>query len=121
MNLSSILPLCAPLALLAVAASAEAAAYPPARRVDHTDVYHGTKVADPYRWLEQLDAPEVKEWVGAQNTLAQPFLEAIPARRRLIERLTALWNFERYQVPFEEGGRYFFRKNDGLQNKTCSS
>ena len=117
MNLSSILPLCAPLALLAVAASAEAAAYPPARRVDHTDVYHGTKVADPYRWLEQLDAPEVKEWVGAQNTLAQPFLEAIPARRRLIERLTALWNFERYQVPFEEGGRYFFRKNDGLQNQ----
>ena len=117
MNLSSILSLCALLALLAVAAAAEAPARPPARTVDHTDAYHGTKVADPYRWLEQLDAPEVKAWVEAQNALAQPFLAAIPARKRLIERLTALWNYERYQVPFEEGGRYFFRKNDGLQNQ----
>jgi prolyl oligopeptidase len=59
----------------------------------------------------------VKAWVEAQNALAQPYLEAIPARKGLIERLTTLWNYERYQVPFEEGGRYFFRKNDGLQNQ----
>jgi prolyl oligopeptidase len=93
-------------------------AYPAARTVDHTDDYHGTKVADPYRWLESLDSPDVKAWVDAENALSRPFLAAIPARRRIAERLTTLWNYERYEVPFEEGGRYFFRKNDGLQNQS---
>jgi prolyl oligopeptidase len=91
--------------------------YPPARVVDQADDYHGTRVPDPYQWLEALDAPDVKAWVEAQNALSQPYLAAIPARKRLIERLTALWNYERYDVPFEEGGKYFFRKNDGLQNQ----
>lgn len=98
-------------------AAAEAPRYPVSRSVDHSDLYHGTSVADPYRWLEQLDSPETKAWVEAENAVARPFLEAIPARKRLIERLTTLWNYERYQVPFEEGGRYFFRRNDGLQNQ----
>ena len=117
MRPSSILTLCAILASPAVAVPAEKPAYPPERTVDHVDDYHGTRVADPYRWLEALDSAEVKAWVEAQNALAQPYLEAIPARKELIERLTKLWNYERYQVPFEEGGRYFFRKNDGLQNQ----
>jgi prolyl oligopeptidase len=100
------------------ASSGPALTYPAARTVDHTDDYHGTKVADPYRWLESLDSPEVKAWVGAQNSLSQPFLAAIPARKRIVERLTTLWNYERYEVPFEEGGHYFYRKNDGLQNQS---
>jgi prolyl oligopeptidase len=109
----------ASLAAVALAAAAQPApGYPPARVVDHTDDYHGTKVPDPYRWLEELAAPEVKGWVEAQNARSQPFLAAIPARKRLIDRLTTLWNYERYEVPFEEGGRYFFRKNDGLQNQS---
>ena len=103
------------LAWLSMTAVAKPPAYPPARTVPHVDDYHGTKVADPYRWMEALDAPELRAWVEAQNRMAQPLLEAIPARKGLVERLTALWNFERYQVPFEEGGHYFFRKNDGLQ------
>jgi len=117
MRLVSTLTLSAILVAPALAAPAEKLAYPTTRTVDHVDDYHGTKVADPYRWLEDLDSPEVKAWVESQNALARPFLEAIPARKRLIERLTTLWNYERYQVPFEEGGRYFFRKNDGLQNQ----
>ena len=106
-------------AVVALAASSEPpVAYPPTRTVDHTDDYHGTKVADPYRWLESLDSPDVKAWVDAENALSQPFLAAIPARKRIVERLTTLWNYERYEVPFEEGGRYFYRKNDGLQNQS---
>jgi prolyl oligopeptidase len=103
--------------LAAPGTSAETPGYPATRSVDASDTYHGTRVADPYRWLEQLDAPDVKAWVEAQNAVARPFLEAIPARKRLIERLTTLWNYERYQLPFEEGGHYFFRRNDGLQKQ----
>ena len=111
--------LVASLTLIAVAALAQPGpAYPPSRVVDHRDDYHGTAVADPYRWLEALDSAEVKAWVDAQNALSQPFLAAIPARKRLIERTTTLWNHERYEVPFEEGGRYFFRRNDGLQSQS---
>jgi prolyl oligopeptidase len=91
--------------------------YPATRTVDRTDDYHGTSVADPYRWLEDLDAPEVKAWVDAQNAVAEPYLAAIPRRKEIIDRLTALWNYERYTVPIEEGGKYFFRRNDGLQNQ----
>jgi prolyl oligopeptidase len=117
MRPSSILTACALLVAPALAVPAEKPAYPAAPTVDHVDDYHGTRVPDPYRWMEALDSAEVKTWVEAQNALAQPFLEAIPARKGLIERLTTLWNYERYGVPFEEGGRYFFRKNDGLQNQ----
>lgn len=90
--------------------------YPDTKRVDVVDDYHGIKVADPYRWLEQLDSPEVDAWVKAQNALAEPYLEAIPARQRIIERMTALWNYERFSKPFKEGGKYFYFRNDGLQD-----
>ncbi len=94
-----------------------AADYPPAPRGDHVDVYHGTKVPDPYRWLEDLDSPQTTAWVEAENKLTFGFLETLPQRTRFRDRLTKLWNYERIGVPFKEGGRYFFSKNSGLQNQ----
>jgi len=98
--------------------SQSAMTYPETKRVDHWDVYHGVRVHDPYRWLEDLDSPQTKAWVDAQNALAQPFLESIPARERIKARLTELWNYERYGVPIVKGGRYFYLRNDGLQNQS---
>ncbi|HEY0101680.1 MAG TPA: prolyl oligopeptidase family serine peptidase [Pyrinomonadaceae bacterium] len=91
--------------------------YPAAKKVEQLDDYHGTKVADPYRWLEDLDTAETKAWVEAQNRLTNAYLAEIPARKRIKERLTKLWNFERFGIPFREGNRYFYMKNDGLQNQ----
>src|ERR1044071_393175 len=92
--------------------------YPQARKGDQMDDYHGTKVADPYRWLENPDSPESREWIEAENKLTFGYLEKIPAREKIKERLTELWNFERYGVPHKEGGNYFLSKNDGLQNQS---
>src|SRR5215210_1114782 len=91
--------------------------YPKSRRADHVDVYHGVRVADPYRWLEDLDSDETHAWVAAQNRVTAGYLRAIPEREELRQRLTEIWNFERYGVPVKEGGRYFFVRNDGLQNQ----
>jgi len=90
-------------------------AYPVARKSDQTDNYHGTEVSDPYRWLEDPDTPESRAWIEAENALAFGFLEKIPARKQIEERLTTLWNYERYGTPYLQGGRYFYSKNDGLQ------
>lgn len=92
--------------------------YPPSRQTVQIDDYHGTLVADPFRWLEDLDSPETKTWVEAQNQVTFSYLEQIPARKAIKERLTKLWNYERYSAPFKEGDRYFFFKNDGLQNQS---
>ena len=92
-------------------------AYPVTATVDQQDNYHGTVVADPYRWLEDVNSPETAAWVKAQNEVTFGYLESIPARESLQERLTALWDYPRYQLPFREGERIFFRKNDGLQNQ----
>ncbi len=89
--------------------------YPPTRTVDQVDELHGVRVADPYRWLEDLDSAETAAWVRAQNEVTFGYLEQIPARRKIHRRLTHLWNYERYGIPFKEGGRYFFSRNDGLQ------
>ncbi|HXE81189.1 MAG TPA: prolyl oligopeptidase family serine peptidase, partial [Vicinamibacterales bacterium] len=91
--------------------------YPKTPLSDVVDEYHGVKVPDPYRWLEQLDSPEVKAWVEAQNALSVPFLEQLPGRKAMSARLTELWNYERYGMPFEEGGRYFYSFNPGLANQ----
>ncbi|MEO7426521.1 MAG: prolyl oligopeptidase family serine peptidase [Fibrobacteria bacterium] len=91
-------------------------AYPVTRRSDQIDDLHGVRIADPYRWLEDLDSAETAAWVEAQNRVTFGFLEAIPQRARFKDRLTALWNYERYGTPFRKGGRYFYFKNDGLQN-----
>ena len=91
--------------------------YPETVRQDIVDDYHGTTVPDPYRWLEDDNAADTKAWVVAQNKVTYNYLDQIPERARLKERLTKLWNFERYGIPFKQGGRYFFSKNDGLQNQ----
>ena len=92
--------------------------YPVAARGDVVDVYHDVKVADPYRAFENLDAPATKEWVTAENALAQPYLERLPQRAWLGNRLKQLWTYERFGVPKSEGGRYFYMRNDGTQDQS---
>src|SRR6185436_2586457 len=92
--------------------------YPKARKSDQVDDYHGTKVADPYRWLENPDSPESRAWIEAENEITFDYLKKIPQREKIKERLTQLWNYERYGVPFKEGGRYFITRNNGLQNQS---
>jgi prolyl oligopeptidase len=92
--------------------------YPGTRQTNHVDVYHGVRVADPYRWLEDDHSPETKAWVEAQNKVTFAYLESIPQRGAIQARLAKLWNFERYGVPVQQGGRYFFAKHDGLQNQS---
>jgi prolyl oligopeptidase len=91
--------------------------YPPARKSDQVDNYHGVKVADPYRWLEDLDSEETRAWVEAENKLTFSFLAAIPERNAIKDRLTKLWNYVKYGIPFKEGNRYFYTRNSGLQNQ----
>ena len=93
-------------------------AYPASKRIEHFDTYHGVRVADPYRWLENADSLDTRRWIEAQNALAQPYLEAIPARERIKQRMTQLWNYERFDIPLKRGDRYFYLRNDGLQNQS---
>ena len=102
----------------AVSAPAQTLQYPAARKSDVVDDYHGTRVADPYRWLEDPDSPESRVWIEAQNRLTAAYLAEIPARATIRERLTKLWNYPKYGAPFRKAGRYFFLKNDGLQNQS---
>jgi prolyl oligopeptidase len=109
-----------PIATAAESNKGTAMTYPETRRVDQVDEYHGVKVADPYRWLEAdvRESSEVAEWVAAQNKVARAYLDAIPERPQIVERLTELWNYERYSPPRQEGDKYFYLKNDGLQNQS---
>ncbi len=91
--------------------------YPKARLSDQVDDYHGTKVADPYRWLENPDSPESRAWIEAENKVTFDYLAQIPQRARIKQRLTELWNYERFGVPFKQGRRYFITRNNGLQNQ----
>ena len=97
---------------------AQSITYPPARKSEVVDDYHGTKVADPYRWLEDVDSPETRAWVEAENRVTFAYLEQIPERERIRRRLTTLWDYPKYGAPFKKGGRYFFFKNAGLQNQS---
>jgi prolyl oligopeptidase len=92
--------------------------YPTTQTVNQVDDYHGTKVADPYRWLEEVDSQETKAWVEAQNQVTFDYLNQIPARSQIKQRLTQLWDYEKFSIPFKEGDRYFYFKNDGLQNQS---
>jgi prolyl oligopeptidase len=92
--------------------------YPLSQTVDQKDFYHGTEVADPYRWLENPDSPESRAWIEAQNELTFNFLHEIGLREPIRKRLTELWDYEKYGTPFEQGDRYFYFKNDGLQNQS---
>lgn len=99
-------------------APAEAIAYPEAARGDVVDVYHGVEVADPYRWMEDLDSPDLARWIEAQNDLTQRYIAAAGNRDAIAERLRALFDHERYGVPVARQGRYFYTRNDGLQNQS---
>lgn len=92
--------------------------YPTSQKVDVVDDYHGTKVSDYYRWLEDPDSDETKAWVEAQNQVTFQYLNEIPVREKIKQRLTQLWDYEKYSIPFKEGNRYFYFKNDGLQNQS---
>jgi prolyl oligopeptidase len=134
MNKPAVVVLAVPLLLAACSTEKPAAVtapspkasltYPPAFRGDTVDTYHGVKVADPYRWLEEEDRPgstmwpKVQEWVNAQNELTFSYLAGVPQRGAIKDRLTTLWNYERISPPFKEGGRYFYSRNDGLQNQS---
>lgn len=97
----------------------EAMKYPTTKKIQQADEFHGTKVEDPYRWLEEdvRKSKEVAEWVEGQNKVTFGFLEKLPQRKALQQRIKEVWNYERYSAPFKAGGRYFYLRNDGLQNQ----
>jgi prolyl oligopeptidase len=92
--------------------------YPKTRRDETEDDIHGIEIQDPYRWLEEIDSDETRDWIEAQNRLTFGFLETIPEREMIRDRIQTLWNYEKYDPPFKRGGRYFFNRNDGLQNQS---
>ena len=92
--------------------------YPQTRKVDHVDTYHGVKVADPYRWLEDDTSADTAAWVEAQNKVTFPYLERIPYRKQLHERVLALNNYEKYSAPSRKGPYFFFSRNEGLQKQS---
>jgi prolyl oligopeptidase len=89
----------------------------PARRGDQVDDFHGELVADPYRWLEDTNAPETQAWIAAENVLAEEWLSRVEEREEIGRRLSELWDYPRFQAPFERGGRWFQLRNSGLQNQ----
>lgn len=107
-----------PLYHVKVPSSHQTMNYPLSRKSNQIDDYHGTKVADPYRWLEDPDSEETKAWVEAQNQVTFGYLNEISARDKIKQRLTKLWDYEKYSIPFKEGVNYFYFKNDGLQNQS---
>jgi prolyl oligopeptidase len=109
------------LAVVVVASAsllAQRLAYPPSKTVDQVDTYHGTKVPDPYRWLEDDTSKDTAAWVEAQNNVTFPYLEKIPFRQQLLKRVIELNDYEKYSTPTQKGPYFFFRKNEGLQNQS---
>ncbi len=113
-----------PIFLASSAVAVPQISYPKTERVEHVDTYHGVQVPDPYQWLEETDTlgskvwPKVAAWIEAENKVTHAFLEGIPQRGAIKQRITELWNYERFGVPGKEGGHYFFTRNDGLQNQS---
>jgi prolyl oligopeptidase len=91
--------------------------YPLAGRGDVVDDYHGYPVADPYRWLEDADSPDTRQWIEAENAVTEGFLAAVGSREQIRARLAAMWDYPRFDVPFERGGRWFQTRNTGLQDQ----
>src|SRR5215471_711176 len=91
--------------------------YPPTKTVSVVEDFFGTKIADPYRWMEDLDSKDVADWVAAQNTVTFAELAALPMRDHFKERITQLWDYPKVNIPRREGGRYFYAKNSGLQRQ----
>ncbi|MEM9271850.1 MAG: prolyl oligopeptidase family serine peptidase [Cyanobacteria bacterium P01_F01_bin.143] len=98
--------------------SSQGLSYPQTHQGQQSDIYHGIEVKDPYRWLEDPDSEDTKAWVTAQNQVTTAYLSQISSREGIKSRLTELWNYEKYSSPFKRGDRYFYFKNDGLQNQS---
>ncbi len=92
--------------------------YPVTKKVDQSDDYFGTKVSDPYRWLEDDKSAETKEWVTAQNKVTNQYLDKIPYRKTFQDAIEKVYNYPKYSVPFRNGEWFYFYKNDGLQNQS---
>ena len=92
--------------------------YPPAKQLEQSDRYHGVTVKDPYRWLEDPNSEETKAWIAAQNKVTGKYLASISAKEKIQQRLTQLWDYEKYGSPFKRSNKYFYFKNDGLQNQS---
>ena len=103
--------------VLCPAAGAQKLEYPASKKVEQYDTYFGVKVADPYRWLEDESSPETARWVEEENRLTFSYLDKIPYRAQVKDRLTKIYNYARYTAPYRRGDYYFFSKNDGLQNQ----
>ncbi|MGB7068609.1 MAG: prolyl oligopeptidase family serine peptidase [Pyrinomonadaceae bacterium] len=103
---------------LTSAVAAQTYRYPDAKKSNQVDNYHGTKVADPYRWLEDTDSAESRAWIESENKLTDGYLATIPQREAIKNRLTELWNYERFSSPTKIGDYYIYTKNDGLQNQS---
>src|ERR1700722_11645185 len=115
-TLHSLAGLCLlPLAMIVFGAT-PALQYPDAPRGDAVDDFHGTKIPDPYRWLQDADSPQSQQWVTAEDDLTQKFV-AGPTNDKIKHELTDLWNYPRFTPPDHEGDEYFFTRNDGLQNQ----
>ncbi len=104
--------------LLCAAAQADGLKYPPAARGNVVEDYHGTAVADPYRWMEELDSPATRAWVSAEGKLTDDYLAGIRERDGLRTRLAALYRYEKYGLPFQEGGRYYYTRSSGHQDQS---
>src|SRR5713226_995937 len=98
-------------------ASAQGPKYPETHKVEQVDTYHGVKVPDPYRWLEDDRSEETEKWVKAEDEITFSYLDKIPYRAQVMKRLEQLFNYPRYTAPFQRSESYFFFKNDGLQNQ----
>jgi prolyl oligopeptidase len=109
-----------PLVLVAFVQLAEAQRlpYPATKKVDVVDEYHGTRVADPFRWMEDLGSADTKAWINAQNAITNSYLEKLPHRETLRKRITELWDYPKVSLPYREGGRLFYRRNSGLQKQS---
>src|SRR5688500_14374253 len=95
-------------------AQPQAPSYPAARKADTVEELFGVKVGDPYRWMEEVGSKELAEWVGAQDDLARAYLGKLPLRAHFHKRITELWDYPKTSIPQVEGGRLFYRRNDGL-------
>ncbi len=112
-----LLSLCCALAVFGGGVLAQGLQYPKTKKVDHVDTYGDTKVSDPYRWLEDDNSAETAAWVEAQNKVTYGYLEKIPYRAQIKQRLEQLFNYPKIGAPFRKAQLYFFSKNDGLQNQ----
>ena len=93
--------------------------YPETRRGDTVDEYHGRAIADPYRWMEDLESPDIRRWIDEQNLVTERYLQTLPLRAHFRDRITALWDYPKVSVPVVEAGRLFYQRNSGLQKQAA--